>query len=177
MLYFATSILLHRPFKTSAHHLECRNASHCLERLIICLEQSFGTSHLTYLICYCIYTGASVIVPDVNSGDLGASTRMQTFLRALHGGAVTCPVVQRSIDIINNNLTPQSRNLDTLQTRDTTNTESAIGRYLPAFPVPENEVNYDMDFNAQDLDIDGFSLLNCFPEYHTSNVDPGLFMT
>ncbi|KAH7381367.1 fungal-specific transcription factor domain-containing protein [Phaeosphaeria sp. MPI-PUGE-AT-0046c] len=165
MLYFATIILLHRPFRTSQHHLECRNASHCLEQLIICLEKSFGTSHLTYLICYCIYTGASVIVLDVNSGDLGASTRMQTFL------------LQRSIDIINNSLAPQSHNLDTFRTCDTTNTNSAIGPYLPAFPVPENEVSYDMDFNAQDFDVDSFSFLNCFPEYQPTNVDSGLLIT
>lgn len=185
MLYYATVILLHRPFNsTSTHHLECSNASHCLERLVICLDNTFGLTRLTYLISYCIYTGASVIVNDVNSGDLSASMRMRTFLRALQSSVTTCPVVQRSLDIINNSLTSQTHDFDTSQaaeaaeTAEATTTEPSTGRYLPAFPVPESEVaNYEFNFNTDNLDMDNFSLLNCFPEYSTNNMDPLLYMT
>jgi len=176
MLYYATVILLHRPFNsTPVHHLECRNASHCLEQLIVCLENTFGLTRLTYLIAYCVYTGASVVVPDVNAGDLGASAKMQTFLRALQGGVETCPIVQRSIDIINSNLTPQMQNLDTFSSTGTDNAEQAAGRYLPAFPVPQSEINFDIDWSAENLDMDSFSLLNCFPEFTTTSLDPELY--
>jgi hypothetical protein len=178
MLYYATVILLHRPFNSaSVHHLECRNASLCLERLVVCLETTFGVTRLTYLIAYCIYTGASVLIADVNAGDLDANARMQTFLRALEGGVQTCPLVQRSIDIINNSLVATNISADTYQAADTSKTDMTTGRYLPAFPFPEAGADYSIDFNAQNFDIDDFSLLNCFPEYQMSSVDAGLYLT
>lgn len=53
---------------------------------------------------YCIYTAASVAVQDVNAGDVIAAHKMQTLLRALRAGITTCPMLQRSLDIIINNL-------------------------------------------------------------------------
>jgi hypothetical protein len=178
MLYYATVILLHRPFNlTSVHHLRCRNASLCLERLVVCLDSTFGVTRLTYLIAYCIYTGASVLIPDVNAGDLDASTRMQTFLRALKGGVRTCPLVQRSIDIISNSLNAPNQSLDDYQADGVSKTDLTTGRYLPAFPFPEAGADYNIDSNAGYLDIDDFSLLNCFPEYQMGNADSGLYST
>jgi hypothetical protein len=109
---------------------------------------------------------------------------MRTFQRALQSSVTTCPVVQRSLDIINNSLTSQTHDFDTshaaetAETADTATAEPSAGRYLPAFPVPESEVvNYDFNFNTENLDLDNLSLLNCFPEYSTNNLDPMLYMT
>lgn len=177
MLYYATIILLHRPFySTPAHHLQCRNASHCLEKLVLILEKTFGVTRLTYLIAYCIYTGASIIVPDVKAGDLEASTKMQTFLRALHGGVATCPLVQRSIDIITNSLDPEREELETPRGPAAPAEDVASGRYLPAFPFPDTQSAFSVEPTVGGLDLDAFTLLDCFPEYHTTSAEAEWYM-
>jgi hypothetical protein len=60
---------------------------------------------------YCIYTSASVLLNDVNAGDREAGEGMHTLLRALRGGIATCPILQRSLDIITNNLRPPKSGL------------------------------------------------------------------
>jgi hypothetical protein len=172
MLYYATIILLHRPFYSSpSHHIQCRNASHCLEKLVIILDKTFGVTRLTYLIIYCIYTGASVIVQDVKAGDLEAKSKMETFLGALRGGVSTCPLVQRSIDIITNSTKPNSRGPDAAHLPDISHVNTSTGRYLPAFPFPETQSNFDHSLGSASMDLDAFTLLDCFPEDHTNITD------
>lgn len=177
MLYYATIILLHRPFySTSAHHLQCRNASHCLEKLTLTLEKTFGVTRITYIIAYCIYTGASVIVPDVKAGDLEASTKMQTFLRALRGGVSTCPLLQRSIDITTNSLNPGRDDLRTPGASIGPTEDLASGRYLPAFPLPGTSPTFDNEPSLGALDFDAFTVLDCFPEYHTTSAEANWYL-
>ncbi|OAA66455.1 Transcription factor [Niveomyces insectorum RCEF 264] len=105
LLYYAAVILLHRPFYADpAHHAACRQASDDMEPLLLLLGRTFGYTRITYLVAYCIYTGASVIVSDVRSGDAAAARSIQTFLHALTEGRASCPLVERSIDIINSGL-------------------------------------------------------------------------
>ena len=107
MLYFTTVILLHRPFLASSSHRQiCRQAAIRTKKLLLLVETSFGFTRITYLMAYCIYTSASVLLNDVNAGDREAREGMDTLLRALRGGIATCPVLQRSLDIITNNLRP-----------------------------------------------------------------------
>jgi hypothetical protein len=170
LLYYTTIILLHRPFySATAHHQACRRAADSLERLLLLLEGTFGFARVTYLVGYCIYTGASVMTHDVKAGDVDASRKMQTFLRALHQGTKTCPILQRSLDIINNCLRtdPASYTGSTPRPEDTLNV--MIGNYLPAFPYLESQVGPDPSSQTMDLslmDLDGFSLLDSFPENH-----------
>src|SRR3954447_12004114 len=98
LLYYTTVILLHRP---TGDQIACRNAANSIEKLLLLLEGTFGFTRITYLIAYCIYTGASAMLQGVKSGDSEASTRMETFLRALNTGVQSCPILQRSLDIIN----------------------------------------------------------------------------
>ncbi|CAK7216506.1 hypothetical protein SCUCBS95973_002821 [Sporothrix curviconia] len=102
LLYHTTIILLHRPFYASpVHHAACRQAADHLERLLLLLERTFGFRRITYLMAYCVYTGASVLVQDVKQGcDAAAAAKIQTFLRALRLGVASCPLVRRSLDII-----------------------------------------------------------------------------
>ncbi|KAL1893025.1 hypothetical protein Sste5346_006706 [Sporothrix stenoceras] len=108
LLYYTTLILLHRPFYSSpVHHAACRQAADHLERLLLLLERTFGFRRITYLMAYCVYTGASVLVQDIKQShgkDAAAASKIQTFLRALRLGVVSCPLVRRSLDIITDSL-------------------------------------------------------------------------
>lgn len=105
LLYRATVILLHRPFiSKSSHRSICRFEAEQTEKLLLLLEKTFGFTRLTYLMAYCAYTSASITLQDYRAGLPDAQRRMQTFLRALTAALTTCPVLQRSIDIINNAL-------------------------------------------------------------------------
>jgi hypothetical protein len=117
---------------------------------------------------YCIYTAASAMIQDVKAGDVDAKAKMSTFIRALKGGVTTCPVVQRSIDIINNSLhnTPP----EVLSTNDST-AEGLMRNYLPAFPYRDVQVDYTNEANFGTMDLDAFSLLDCFPENHIDTVN------
>lgn len=110
LLYFTTVILLHRPFlPTASHQTACLHIVTQIELLLLEHEKVFGFGRITYLMAYCIYTAASVSLADVKAGDPGAVRRMQTFLRALQGGLATCPVLQRSLDIIAIGLKPDNQ--------------------------------------------------------------------
>jgi hypothetical protein len=178
MLYYTIVILLHRPFYSSpAHHIACRRAANSLEKFLLLLEKTFGFSRITYLMAYCIYTGASVMTHDVKTGDLEAGRKMQTFLRALRHGMVTCPLLQRSLHIITNSLhseNPRS-SLDATGTSISSNTNPVANNhmasnYLPAFPYMDlqvgNSFNASGSINLPGMDLDAFSMLDCFPENH-----------
>lgn len=178
MLYHTTIILLHRPFwSTSEHHIACRTAADNLEKLLLLLEKTFGFTRITYLMSYCIYTAASVMIKDVKAGDLQANETMQTFLRALKQGIKTCPLIQRSLDIINNSLqskTPKLASLNDIFTAE----GIATANYLPAFPYLDVGFTnqFTADRNATGIDLDGFSLLDSFPEQHI-NIETGEWYT
>ncbi|RYP18153.1 hypothetical protein DL765_004079 [Monosporascus sp. GIB2] len=101
LLYYATVILAHRPFwSASAYYQVCIDASKSIEKLILLLESTFGLGNITYLMGYCIYTGASAILQDAKSGQRAAHGILRTYLRALNAGMKKCPLLERSLHII-----------------------------------------------------------------------------
>ena len=101
LLYHTSLILTHRPFwHTPVHYEECRSAAHSIEKLLALLETTFGFENITYLIAYCIYVGATVLVGGLRRGDETCSSRIQIFTRALRTGAEKCFLLKRSLDII-----------------------------------------------------------------------------
>ncbi|PVH80506.1 hypothetical protein DL98DRAFT_560308 [Cadophora sp. DSE1049] len=169
LLYYTTVILLHRP---TGHQAACRSAANSIEKLLLLLEGTFGFTRVTYLIAYCIYTGASAMIQGVKSGDTDANTRMETFLRALNIGVQSCPILQKSLDIINASMAtmvpePQPVPSETeVGNVGTVGYDPAFGNFLPAFPYTYNQ--NQMDFANQDnfgnMDLDSMLMLDCFPE-------------
>ncbi|KAH8690326.1 fungal-specific transcription factor domain-containing protein [Talaromyces proteolyticus] len=169
LLYYTTVILLHRPFYSSPiHHSACRHAAASIEKLLIFLERTFGFTQITYLMAYCVYTAASAIIQDVKEGDANASEKMNTFLRALKGGLTTCPIVQRSIDIINSGLAHRPLNdaATASSSQFTVGDNNFSTGYLPAFPHHNLQANSMVFDNVGVMDSDSVWLLNCFPENH-----------
>ena len=112
---------------------------------------------------------------DVKSGDFEASIKMQTFLHALRQGINTCPVIQRSLDIITKGLRSEAVHITPAKTDHNAGGESLIGRnYLPAFPYRDFDNDFGSDPTAGLADLDGFSLLDCFPENQFDHMaEPG----
>lgn len=104
------------------------------------------------------------MMQDVKRGDSEANFKMMTFLKALKQGISTCPLVQRSLDIITNGL----------QSEVNTNTETALEdvitdqSYLPAFPYYDPSLSNNAGLYQQGIAFDD-PLLDCFPEAHFSN--------
>ncbi|KAL4779966.1 fungal-specific transcription factor domain-containing protein [Aspergillus varians] len=175
LLYHTTLILLHRPFWSAPeHHTACRKSADNLEKLLLLLEKTFGFNRITYMIAYCIYTAVSVMIKDVKAGDLEANRKMQTFLRALTQATKFCPLIQRSLDIINNSLqsrTPRLASLDEIPTAE--GIEDA--NYLPAFPYLDMENQFTADRNLAAVDLDTFSFLDSFPEQHINTATEWYF--
>src|SRR3569833_1403615 len=219
MLYYATIILLHRPFySTPAHHAACRRASDNLEKFLLLLEKTFGFTRSTYLMAYCIYTGASALVQDVKLGDVEAARKIQTYIRALRQGVTTCPLEQRSLAIITGSLraepaqrpppssyVPSGAGGRRLSEDDDDDDEGigdeeeaggqrvvdatagsaggdAAGRnYLPAFPYRDMQLGAGGPYGTEaaqlgNMDLDGVSLLDCFPENHLDHVTGEWYM-
>ena len=109
------------------------------------------------------------MVPDVKRGDVAASRTIQTYIRALQQAVTTCPVVQRSLDIITSGLqVPQAH--ETTRSGDENGSETVHGQnYLPAFPYRDAQAN-TAETQAGGVDLDAFSFLDCFPENHLDNV-------
>ncbi len=147
--------------------MACRQAADCLEKLLLLLEKTFGFTRVTYLMAYCIYTGASVMTHDVKAGDVTAGRKMQTFLRALQQGISTCPLLQRSLDIITNSLHADVAPAATAQT----SFNDITANYLPAFPYLDPTVRHDLESQPTTftgMELDAFSFLDSFPE---NNID------
>jgi hypothetical protein len=89
---------------------------------------------------------------------------MNTFLRALKGAIASCPIEQRSIDIINNSLNSLQPDPADLRPQSDSTVDGSRN-YLPAFPYQSEHSNEAMFGN---LEIDS-SLLECFPENHIDN--------
>ncbi|KAK6078799.1 Nitrogen assimilation transcription factor nirA 3 [Seiridium cupressi] len=171
LLYYATIILLHRPFNSlPIHHAACRQAADSAERLLILFERTFGFTKLSYLSAYCIYTSASVMVQDAKAGDALASRKTETFLRALNVAAKTCQLIQRSLDIITNSLNAEGTRPAAVGKSNQTSENNLLNRqYLPAFLYRDAQINFPSTSNVGGMDIDASSLLDCFPEQHMEN--------
>lgn len=137
---------------------------------MLLFEKTFGFTRITYLIAYCVYTAASVMVHDVNKGDVDA--KMMTFLRALKEGITTCPVVQRSLDIINNGLKSGVNNATQagLETFNNAHDPALAGNYLPAFPYQAPDMAFGADPSLQSMEFEE-SLLDCFPEAQFADLE------
>lgn len=105
------------------------------------------------------------MMQDVKKGDLNASIKMQTFLQCLQQGTATCPVVQRSIDIITNGLRSDEPTIQASRP-DTAATDRALfaSNYLPAFPWNNPSFDFSGDANQGGMNVDGFAMLDSFPE-------------
>ncbi|KAG7426450.1 Nitrogen assimilation transcription factor nit-4 [Fusarium oxysporum f. sp. raphani] len=105
MLYHTTIILLHRPFLSNpACWKACQEACQGVEQLLQLLDNTFGFQRFTYIMAYCTYTAATVVVQDMKAGRPGTSERFKMFMRALNAITVSCPGIQRSIDILTKGL-------------------------------------------------------------------------
>lgn len=174
LLYYVALILLHRPFySTPIHRASCRKAADDIEILLLLLEKTFGFSRITYLIAYCVYTGASVMIQDVKTGDLEATLKMESFLRALREGIKACPIVQRSLEIITQGLNAESTAIHA-NNEESVSGEGFPRNYLPAFPTPDLSGAIELaevdNFSGMDLEV--FSFLDCFPEDNLDNLPP-----
>ncbi|KAJ4111040.1 hypothetical protein NW760_006227 [Fusarium oxysporum] len=105
MLYHTTIILLHRPFLNNpACWKACQEASQCVEQLLQLLDNTFGFQRFTYIMAYCTYTAATVVVQEMKNGRPDTAERFKMFMRALNAITVSCPGIQRSIDILTKGL-------------------------------------------------------------------------
>jgi len=140
MLFYTTTILLHRPFRSN-HRCRaiCTEAAAEMEHLLLLLETTFGLTHVTYLMAYCAYTAATVAMLDMHDGTEGSQARVNTYLRALYGVRTSCPGIQRSIDIV---IKAFEYRKPSHPQPPTTSTQVAVERapepdQLPAFPFDE----------------------------------------
>lgn len=80
-LFFASVILTKRPFwSVPAYYQDCIRAAHSIERLILLLESTFGLEDSTYLMGYCVYTGAPAILEDAKNGNYTSQKALSTLL-------------------------------------------------------------------------------------------------
>ncbi|KAK6004300.1 hypothetical protein QM012_009150 [Aureobasidium pullulans] len=168
LLYFTTVILAHRPFwSIPAYYNVCISAARSIEKLILLLELTFGLDNITYLMGYCIYTGASAILEDAKKADGAANATMQNYLRALNAGMSRCPLLERSLHIIIKGLkqTAPPRYPDNTGQPD----QAMVNSYIPAFPYldPGSTDNINMDVYFDVNNLDPMSMLDCFPELQT----------
>jgi hypothetical protein len=164
MLYFASIILTHRPFWTVPHSYSiCLQASASIEKLVLLLESTFGLDNITYLMGYCIYTGASVSLEDAKKTNDAEHATLRTFLRALNSGMRRCKLLERSLNIIIKELS------HSLGAGGVCAPEASVpsgGGYIPAFPYvdPVGSGDVDFDWYFSGADTGSMNLLDCFPE-------------
>ncbi|KAM5350776.1 hypothetical protein ACJ41O_007281 [Fusarium nematophilum] len=168
LLYFTSVILAHRPFwSVPAYYQVCISASQSIEKLVLLLESTFGLENITYLMGYCIYTGASAILEDAKGGSESAHATLRTFLRALNTGMRRCPLLERSLNIIvkGMNCAParQSAVVDQMTEADAA---MATNSYIPAFPYidPALPIDFDMNPYLGGTNMDAMAGLDCYPE-------------
>ncbi|KAK7192588.1 fungal specific transcription factor [Paraphaeosphaeria sporulosa] len=171
-----------------SHYQVCILAAEGIEKLVLLLESTFGLENITYLMGYCIYTGASAILEDAKSSGQGAAHPvLRTFIRALQSGTRRCPLLERSLKIIIKGLSRVPPQQDNLPSRDVNNSYSntrlsvatggaPVNPYIPAFPYLGLEPQFDfgMDPYFNDHNINPMALLDCFPEIQMDNEDIGL---
>ncbi|KAH7131214.1 fungal-specific transcription factor domain-containing protein [Dactylonectria macrodidyma] len=167
ILYFATVILAHRPFwPAPAYYRVCIRAAQGMEKLLLLLESTFSFDNITYLMGYCIYTGASAILEDAKSNQGTAHPTMQTFLRALNGGMRKCPLLERSLHIIIKGLKRASEHRAVPDQRGVASASFDTNSYIPAFPYFDTMSPNDMDMDVylNSMNMDAMATLDCYPE-------------
>ncbi|KAH7385407.1 fungal-specific transcription factor domain-containing protein [Phaeosphaeria sp. MPI-PUGE-AT-0046c] len=169
MLYFASVILTNRPFWTVPQYYNiCIEASKAIEKLVVLLESTFSLDNITYLMGYCIYTGASVSLEDAKKTSNAEHPTLKTFLRALNCGMKRCRLLERSLNIIIKEMS-RSFYASSLPGYEVANNElaTAPSGYIPAFPYIDpigtgEEIDFDWYFSG--ANTDSMNLLDCFPE-------------
>lgn len=180
LLYYSTVILAHRPFWSVPDHYEsCISAAQSIEKLVLLLDTTFGLENITYLMGYCIYTGASAVLEDAKRRNQGsAHPVLRTFLRALNTGMRRCPLLQRSLNIIARSLSHVSSEQQHMQSstlqdpgqHTATTAEEAnnvyMNSYIPAFPYLDPEMSFGLSMNSHpsDMSMNSLATLDCFPE-------------
>ena len=168
LLYFASIILTHRPFwSVPAEYQVCLEASQSIENLVLLLESTFGLGNITYLMGYCIYTGASVSLEDAKKTNNPTHATLRTFLRALNSGMQRCLLLERSINIIIKEMSHISHDQAMLGEGIGPSEPAAVtGGYIPAFPYVDSmgtmESTFGTDFSH--ADINSLQILDCYPE-------------
>jgi hypothetical protein len=170
MLYYASVILTHRPFwSVSQHYKTCVMAAEGIERLVLLLETTFGFGSITYLMGYCIYTGASVSLEDAKKTNNSEHPKLRTFLRALHSGMRRCRLLERSLNIIIKEISHSFRDQDAPDREErlaVSDRSTATHGYIPAFPYTDPTGAGDFDFNLyfSEADMITTNILDCYPE-------------
>ncbi|KAF5693641.1 regulatory protein [Fusarium denticulatum] len=108
----------------------CQEASQCVEQLLQLLETTFGFQRFTYIMAYCTYTAATVVVQDMKNGRHDTTQRFKMFMRALNAITVSCPGIQRSIDIL-------TRGLGTVSVAQEPPAFPEQAPQIPAFPYTD----------------------------------------
>ncbi|KAI0141251.1 hypothetical protein GGR57DRAFT_509232 [Xylariaceae sp. FL1272] len=178
LLYFTTVILANRPFwSVPAYYEVCISASRSIEKLVLLVESTFGLVNITYLMGYCIYTGASAILEDAKSGKGAANDTIKTFLRALNAGMKNCPLLERSLNIIVKGLARSpapKKPKDAQDSRQLPDLPVPLGPYngyIPAFPYLGPDRSFEFDFHSYPSGHDSLAALDCFPEMQMSMGD------
>lgn len=171
MVYHTTIILLHRPFlNNKTCWAACQEASEHVEQLLRLLETSFGFLRFTYIMAYCTYTAATVVVQDMKDGRAGTKERFETFMRALNAIRASCPGIQRSIDILTRGLDSHEKekvaNPSVSQgDRDAEGMMPSIQAQLPQMPAfPYHDFGSAVYDGAEIGSMDPFFDLDSFPE-------------
>jgi hypothetical protein len=99
---------------------------------------------------------------DARSGDLDAKTKLDTFVRALQGGIKTCPIVQRSLEIIVSNLNAARPQESAGNSASTLQTDDQVP--LPAFPRQVNPGTWTPQNSNPGFETSSHFWLDCFPE-------------
>lgn len=177
-------ILAHRPFWTvPGYERICLDAAYSIEKLVLLLESTFGLDNITYLMGYCIYTGASAVLEDARNGNQASNSILRTFLRALNTGMRRCPLLERSLTIIVKSLNrppqPTRQTADSMPFLHDDGANDHSGRfnassippnnYIPAFPFlgPPTAMDFDADTffgSAGGGDAGSMAMLDCYPE-------------
>lgn len=170
LLYFAAIILTHRPFwSVPTHYQVCIQAAQSIEKLVLLLESTFGLENITYLMGYCIYTGASVTLEDVKKNNDAAHATLRTFLRALNTGMRRCRLLERSLNIIIKEMSYSSSSSEqNIFAGRAVQAESApvTSGYIPAFPYidPAAGMDLSIDGHFNRTDLSSMQVLDCYPE-------------
>ncbi|KAH8725732.1 fungal-specific transcription factor domain-containing protein [Phaeosphaeriaceae sp. PMI808] len=169
LLYYTTVILAHRPFwSVQAYYQVCIAAAQGIEKLVLLLESTFGLENITYLMGYCIYTGASAVLDDAKSSNQGtAHPVLRTFLRALNSGMRRCPLLKRSLNIIVRGLNHVSLDQQNMPLSCVDGlSQGPMNPYIPAFPYldPAIALDFGMSPYFSDNNINSMAVLDCFPE-------------
>lgn len=130
------------------------------------LDSAFGLQNITYMMCYCIYTGASAILEDAKRNRGNANATLQTYLRALNSGMRRCPLLERSLQIIVKGLnsTPGPISATSGSLGQTEGPSLGSISYIPAFPYIDQPVDFDGDGRLYGFDMDSMAMLDSYPE-------------